>query len=105
MEILIIGLALCCLCCCVGAFLVIGLFKALLFLILLPFRLLGALLSGLGMVASGLFSLIGGLASAILAIVVTVVLLTMVPLIPLILLFAAGWMLLRWMRPRQAAAV
>ena len=105
MEILVLGLALLCLGCFLGALLVIGLFKALLFLILLPFRLVGALFTGVGVVAGGIFKLIGGLASVVVAIVVTVALLIAVPLVPLLLLAAAGWMLLRWMRPRPAAAV
>ncbi|MDH3628057.1 MAG: hypothetical protein OEV00_10465 [Acidobacteriota bacterium] len=97
MEILALGLLLLTAGLVMAGMLVVGFFKLLIFLVVLPFRLLGALLSGVGSLASGL-------ATVLFSIVVLVALVVAVPLVPLLLLAAAAYLIFRLMRPRRAAA-
>lgn len=85
--------------------LLVGLvFKVAFWLILLPFRLLGAVLGVLGGLlgaVAGVFAAVGGV---LLAIVLGVLGVAGLAFLPVVLLVAGAWMLFRWLRPGERLA-
>jgi hypothetical protein len=79
-----------------------GLFKLVIMLILLPFRVLGAVAGALGAVAVGLGKLFIFLLLALFLPLILVVGALAVPLLPVLALVGLVWLLVRAARPRPA---
>lgn len=85
--------------------LLVGLvFKVAFWLILLPFRLLGALLGVLGGILGAVAGVLAAVGSVVLAIVLGVLGLAGLAFLPVVLLVAGAWLLFRWLRPADPVA-
>jgi hypothetical protein len=81
------------------------LLKIVLFAVLLPFRILGALVKALVGVATGLAGLAFGLVAVVVGVVAIPLLLLALPLLPLILVGGLVWLVARGGRARLPARV
>ena len=82
----------------VGLFLVTLLFKALIALVLLPFRLVGAIMGLVGRILLGLGKLFGGLVVAVVSVLALAFAVLLLPLAPILLVVGVVWLLTR--RPK-----
>ena len=74
-------------------------FKVVLGLVLLPFKLVGALFKGLAGLLAGLAGLGVGLAVAVLAVVAIPLLILAIPLLPFVFMGGVVWLLVKASRP------
>jgi hypothetical protein len=74
-------------------------------LILLPFRLLGMLLGVLGGVLGAVVGVLSALGGLLLAIVGGVLGIAGLALLPILLVVGGAWLLFRWLRPARSVAV
>ena len=80
--------------------LVVGVaFKILFTLVLLPFKIVGALVKGLLGLCAGLLGLAAGGMGLLIGLVVTIAVAVLLPLAPLLLLGGVLWLALRLLRP------
>jgi hypothetical protein len=86
-------------------FLLLGVaFKVLVTLVMLPFRIVGALLHGLFGLVAGLFGIAAGGIGLLVGLLVLVAVFVLLPLAPLILLGGIVWLALKAMSPAARPA-
>jgi hypothetical protein len=78
-------------------------FKVVLTLLILPFRLVGALLHGVFGLFTGLFGLVAGGVGLLVGLLVLLVVFVLLPLAPLILLGGIVWLALKAFTPATRA--
>ena len=79
-------------------------FKVLITLILLPFKVLGALAKGFFGLVAGVLGLAAGGIGLVFGLLVMLVVLVLLPLAPLLLLGGVGWLALKAFSPAARAA-